>query len=191
MIRHSPMAKLVVLSAVHFCVDFYAGVIVPLPEPTLTRHLGVGLPVVTLIIGCTAFLVNLVQPLGGWLLPKRGLPFILLIAPPLAALAAAIGLTHSIAVTTGLLAVSSIAIGIVHHDHSKILEVFRVEDIGVRRVVDGLSGKFIQRGLGVEALHMAYAAAHEQPDHTLGFGLEMRLAIWLFVFFRCNDSPQR
>ncbi len=114
MIHHSPMTKLVVLSAVHFCVDFYAGVIVPLPEPTLTRHLGVGLPVVTLIIGCTAFLVNLVQPLGGWLLPKRGLPFILLIAPPLAALAAAIGLTHSIAVTTGLLAVSSIAIGIVH-----------------------------------------------------------------------------
>jgi len=114
MIRHSPMAKLIVLSLVHFCVDFYAGVIVPLPEPTLTRHLGVGLPMITLIIGCTAFLINLVQPLGGWLLPKRGIPVILLIAPPTAALAAAIGLTHSVAVTTGLLVLSSIAIGIVH-----------------------------------------------------------------------------
>ena len=53
------------------------------------------------------------------------------------------------------------SIGIVHHNHAKILEVFRVEDIGVRRVADGLPGKFIQRGFGVKALHMAYAAAHE------------------------------
>ena len=53
------------------------------------------------------------------------------------------------------------AISIVHYNHPKILEVFRVEDIGVRRIADGLSGKFIQRGFGVKALHMAYATAHE------------------------------
>src|SRR5262249_61841824 len=39
---------------------------------------------------------------------------------------------------------------------------------------EGLSGMFLQRGLGIEGVDMAGSAAHEQRDHTLGARLEMR-----------------
>ena len=44
------------------------------------------------------------------------------------------------------------------------------ERIGVRRLGDRLAGVSVQGGLGVEALEVAGAADHEQPDHVLGLG---------------------
>ena len=38
-----------------------------------------------------------------------------------------------------------------------------------------LSRVFLKRGFGVERVHVARAAAHEQRDHTLGAGREVRL----------------
>ena len=77
----SARARLVILTLVHFTVDFYGGLTIPLPEPTLVRHLGVALPRVALLIGMCAIVVNLIQPLSGWLLPKRGMPSLLWAAP--------------------------------------------------------------------------------------------------------------
>jgi MFS family permease len=106
--------RLLALTLVHFAVDFCGGLVVPLPEPTLVRHLGVDLPRVALLLGGAALIVNVVQPTSGWLLPKQGLPILLALAPLAAALTACIGLTHSYWMVALMLAVASVGIGIVH-----------------------------------------------------------------------------
>ena len=114
MMLRSNFGRLIILALVHFTVDFYAGMLIPLPEPTLTRHLGLNLASVALLLGGTAIIVNLVQPLSGWILPKRGLPILLLLGPCAAAVIACIGLTHSVFLVAAMLVVGSIGIGIVH-----------------------------------------------------------------------------
>ena len=52
----------------------------------------------------------------------------------------------------------------------------RFEDgLGVGRFVDGLAGVLVEGGFGVEALQVAGAAEHEQPDDRLGLRREVRL----------------
>ena len=46
----------------------------------------------------------------------------------------------------------------------------------VRCAADGLAAIFVQSRLGIEALDVAGAAKHKQPDHALGPGREMRRA---------------
>lgn len=106
--------RLGVLTFLHFAVDFYGGLLIPLPEPTLTEHFAIDIGWVALLVGGCAFLVNLVQPVSGWLLPKKGLPIILLIAPLCAALTSCIGLTQSVVAAVAMLTVASLGIGILH-----------------------------------------------------------------------------
>ena len=53
----------------------------------------------------------------------------------------------------------------------------RVLDVGEGRLGDGLAGVLRQHRLGVEALQVADAAVHEQPDDALGLGREVRPAV--------------
>ena len=57
-----------------------------------------------------------------------------------------------------------------------VLEPVRFENVSVRRVGDGLAGVLVQLRLGVEALEVAGAALHEEPDDALGLGGEVRQA---------------
>lgn len=103
-----------VLSFVHFTVDFYGGLTIPLPEPTLTQHFGVSLAIVMLLVGGTAIIINATQPISGWILPKKGIPVIFLMGPIAAALIACIGLTNSLPAVVAMLITASIGIGIIH-----------------------------------------------------------------------------
>jgi hypothetical protein len=53
----------------------------------------------------------------------------------------------------------------------------RIKDVLVGRLLVGLAGVEIQRGLGIKALKMARPTDHEQPDHVLRPGREMRPAV--------------
>jgi MFS transporter, FSR family, fosmidomycin resistance protein len=159
----SARSRLIVLTITHAVVDFYAGLIVPLVEPTLTTHFGVSLTTISLLVGGSAFVINLVQPLGGALLPRRGMPILLLIAPPVAALMATIGLTHSVLMGAVLMVVSGAAIGIVHPEATLTASAVsrRREGLGVGFFLAGgylgfsagslLSGVWVERA-GIEAL---------------------------------------
>lgn len=106
--------QLAVLTLVHFTVDFYGGLTIPIPEPTLTGHLEVALPMVALLVGGCALLTNIIQPVSQWLLPRRGAPLLLLTAPLMAACVSLIGLSGEYWIVTTLLIVGAIGIGIVH-----------------------------------------------------------------------------
>jgi len=106
--------SLLVLSLAHFIVDFFGGLLTPLPEPTLTRHLGVELGTVAVLLGGCALLTDVIQPLSGWFLPRRGLPFLLLLCPLFASFSSFIGLSHSMAWVAFSLILSATAIGLVH-----------------------------------------------------------------------------
>lgn len=110
----SPTGRILVLTLVHFGVDFFGGIIIPLPEPTLTHHLGVDLATVTFLLGASALLVNVVQPVSGWLLPKRGVPGLLILCPLLAAVVCALGLGRTVPYAAVLLFISAMGIGLVH-----------------------------------------------------------------------------
>jgi len=117
-LRCRPRTALLILAFLHFLVDFYGGLLTPLPQPTLTAHLHTDLGYITLLIGSAALLANLVQPLSGWLLPPKGLPWLLLVTPLIAACAALIGLTSSFVLTAVLLCLSGIGIGLLHPEGS-------------------------------------------------------------------------
>ena len=68
---------------------------------------------------------------------------------------------------------ANVAVGVVRHDDPHIAGELALERIGERRLGDRLAGVSIQGGLGIEALEMAGAADHEQPDDVLGLGREM------------------
>ncbi|MBD3390617.1 MAG: MFS transporter [Chitinivibrionales bacterium] len=132
--------KLLVLTAVHFSVDFFAGLAAPLPEPTLTTHLGVTLTLAALLVGGSGFVINLVQPLAGWLLPKRGMPALLLLGPVCAACMTLVGLSHSFAVAAVLFLISGIGIGIIHPEAALVAS-------GISRRLEGLGmGVFMSGG---------------------------------------------
>ena len=106
--------RLFVLTLVHFSVDFSGGLLIPLLQPTLTNHLGVSIGVVTASTGAAALVVNLVQPVSGWLLPKRRMPGLLLVCPLLSGVVALIGLSSLPAAFAGLLLISAVGTGLVH-----------------------------------------------------------------------------
>lgn len=110
----SDAGRLVVLTLTHFIVDFCGGLTIPLPEPTLTQHLGVSLGQVAMLIGAFAVLVNVVQPISGLLLPRRGLPMLLVVSPLAAALVACIGLAHTTLGVGAMLLVAGLGIGMFH-----------------------------------------------------------------------------
>ena len=113
-VRNGNLFQLLVLTLVHFVVDFYGGLTVPIAEPTLTSHLVVGLPTVAFLIGGCALLINVIQPFSQWFLPSSGAPALLLIAPLMAACVALIGLSGAFWIVAALLIVSAIGIGVVH-----------------------------------------------------------------------------
>jgi predicted MFS family arabinose efflux permease len=113
-LRCGPREAFVLLVLLHFTVDFYGGLPTPILEPTLTTHLRRDIGAVAALIGGWALLINVVQPLSGGLLPRRGLPGLLVAAPLLAALTALIGLTPRITGAAALLFFSALGIGILH-----------------------------------------------------------------------------
>jgi MFS family permease len=120
MIPKNNIFRLVVLMLIHFTVDFYGGLIIPLPEPTLTRHLGVNIGTVALMLGIYTIVANLAQPLSGWILPKKGAPILLLIGPFVAALVTCIGLTSSLWTVNVMLFISAVGVGIIHPEGTLI-----------------------------------------------------------------------
>jgi|GEM_PF-1226381 len=106
--------RLLSLCVLHYVVDYFGGLLAPLPEPTLTSHLNVNLGSIALLLGGCALLTNVIQPLSGCFFPRRGIPVILLIAPIFAALSCLIGLSHSVRWTGMVLVLSSIGIGLLH-----------------------------------------------------------------------------
>ncbi len=106
--------KLAVLMLAHGVVDFYAGLTLPLPEPTLVAHYGTSLTRVMLLISASAILCNAVQPLAGWLLPKRPLPVMLWLCPLLAGLIAWIGISGRYGIGWCLFLISAVGIGALH-----------------------------------------------------------------------------
>ncbi len=111
---NAKMWKLAVLLLCHLTVDFYAGLTLPLPEPTLINHYGASLGRVMLLVAAAAIVCNAVQPLAGLILPRRPLPWLLWVCPLLAATVALIGFATNYAVGWLLFMVSAVGIGVMH-----------------------------------------------------------------------------
>ena len=69
-----------------------------------------------------------------------------------------------------------IAISIRNHQSLK-RQFLRILSVGKGSFSDGLPSVFGQHRLWVEALHVTDTTIHKQPNHTLRFGWEMRLAV--------------
>jgi predicted MFS family arabinose efflux permease len=110
----SPSFRIFVLTLAHFTVDFYVGLIIPLPEPFLINHLNTDLLAVMALVSTSAVIFNGIQPLAGAFLPKRAWPMIMVAAPVLAALTGLVGLTHHYAVVALLLWTAAVGIGCLH-----------------------------------------------------------------------------
>ncbi len=52
-------------------------------------------------------------------------------------------------------------------------QLLGILSVGKRRLGNRLAGIFVEHRFGIEALHVADAAVHEQPDHALGLGSQM------------------
>jgi len=113
-LTESNFFRLCVLAYLHFLVDFYAGLKVTIAEPTLTTHLNSSLGEILLLIGMAGLVVNFSQPIASALLPKKGLPIILLICPILASVISFIGLTDSYIIIGIIFFISAIGIGVLH-----------------------------------------------------------------------------
>ncbi len=75
---------------------------------------------------------------------------------------------------------ADVAVGVILHELPHVARQLVLERLGEGRLGDRLAGILIDRGLGVEALQVAGAADHEQPDDVLGSGSEVRLPVgWL------------
>ena len=72
---------------------------------------------------------------------------------------------------------ANVAVGVVGHHDPHVVGELVLEGLGERRLGDRLARVSIQGGLGIEALQVAGAADHEQPDDVLGPGREMRLSV--------------
>ena len=72
---------------------------------------------------------------------------------------------------------ADVAVCIVRDDDPDVLAERVGDRVGVRRLGDRLAGVLDQRRLGVEALHVARAADHEQPDHVLDSRREVGFAV--------------
>ena len=66
-----------------------------------------------------------------------------------------------------------LAVGIGSHRPLQ-LQLFRILHVGIRRLRDCPAAVFGEHRLRIEALHVAHAAVHEQPDHALGPGGKVR-----------------
>ena len=135
-----PGAALGTLVFLHFLVDFYGGLPVPLLEPTLTNHLGMSIGRVSLLIGGWALLMNIVQPASAWLLPERGVPALLWMCPFAAAVIALMSLSGNPHFFIVLLIVSGLGIGLLHPEG-----VLAAHSLGGRRSGLGV-GMFMSAG---------------------------------------------
>lgn len=123
--------RLGTLVFLHLLVDFYGGLLLPLPEPTLILHYGVSLSRVMLLISASAILVNVVQPLSGFLLPQRRLPLLLWLSPLLAAMATFVGLSGRYWVGGLLLLVSGLGVGLMHPEAAATAQALSGKRMGL------------------------------------------------------------
>ncbi|MFH0911812.1 MAG: MFS transporter, partial [Planctomycetota bacterium] len=110
----SARARFLILIFAHFTADFYGGLLTTLPDPTLKSHLGRSLVDVMYLMSLFSVVVNAIQPITGLLLPKRGVPSLLLRGPLMASAMCCIGFTHSYAGLGALLVLSGLGIGLLH-----------------------------------------------------------------------------
>ena len=131
--------QLIVLALVHFTVDFYAGLTVTIAEPTLTSHLGVGISRVAFLVGGCALLINVIQPVSQWLLPRGGAAILLLVTPLMAATMALIGLSGNYWIVAAMLTVSAVGIGIVHPEGALVAHSLagKHEGMGISSFIAG------------------------------------------------------
>jgi len=174
----STVFKIAVLTWLHFTADFLGGLTLPLPEPTLVQHFNTDLFTVMWVITASALLCNLIQPIAGSLLPKNGLPVLLVICPLLAGLAACIGLTDRIPLFAIMLLLSFTAIGLIHPEAA-----LTVQAIAPRRkslaVASFMSGGFL--GYSTGALAGAWWAKRFLLENFWIFCLPAVLAATLVV----------
>ena len=139
--------RILLLTLLHFLVDFYGGLLTPLSEPTLTEHLSTRLGSVMLLLGIGGIVVNASQPVLGALLPKKGFPPLLILAPIAASLIACIGLTHSFAAVAALIIIAFVGIGAFHPEGLLAVQALSGSRQGFRTAFF-LSGGFLGYSLG-------------------------------------------
>jgi len=140
-------ARILVLTFLHFFVDFYAGLLPPLAEPTLTEHLGTTLGWVMIVLGIGGIVVNAIQPISAALLPKKGFPPLLIIAPALACIISLIGFSTSIAVFAALTIAAYAGIGVLHPEGILMAQALSGSRQGVGTAVF-ISGGFLGYSFG-------------------------------------------
>ena len=149
--------RILILAALHFTIDFYAGLTIPLPEPTLVNHLQRGLPTILFVTTLSSLICNIVQPVAGSLMHRDGHPWLLLVTPPLAALTACVGLVTSLGGFAALFCVAFICIGIVHPEAAWMAQSLTRNRKGLATACF-MSGGFI--GYSTGALVGAWWASH-------------------------------
>jgi FSR family fosmidomycin resistance protein-like MFS transporter len=128
--HRSPVFRIAVLIYAHFTVDFAGGLLLPLPDPTLIVQYQRSLADIMLVISGSALLVNLVQPMAGYLLAGRSIPGLLFLCPSLAALTALIGLSSQYWIFGVLLVLSGLGIGLLHPEGAATLQSLSTKRIG-------------------------------------------------------------
>jgi len=78
-----------------------------------------------------------------------------------------------------------VPIGVGNHQ-SLDRQLLRILCVRKRRFGDRLVGILVEHRLGIEALHMADSAVHEDPDHALG----LRSEVWLTSRWRPLDISE-
>lgn len=111
--RKSGYFHLAVLTIGHLLVDFYFGLFMPLAI-VLAQRLNEPLWRITALMGICGVVVNVVQPLAGWLAPKFGKPVLLAFSPLLALFLALIGLADTFAQLAAVALVAHVGIGVFH-----------------------------------------------------------------------------
>jgi FSR family fosmidomycin resistance protein-like MFS transporter len=130
---------LAALALGHVVVDFYAGMLAPLQEPTLTGHLGRDLAAVAVLLGVFSIAVNVAQPALGLVLRDRAAPWLLVLAPLLAAVMAGLGLTQGYGAALALVLASALGVAVYHPEGAMAVHAAggRRQHLGMSLFVSG------------------------------------------------------
>jgi len=118
---HSTLYRIILLSILHLIVDFFGGLLIPLPDPTLMSFFHSSLAKIMLIVSGTALLVNFIQPLAGFALAEKHIPNMLIFCSLAAGAVSLIGLSDNYWVFTSLLVVAGTGVGLMHPEATMIL----------------------------------------------------------------------
>ncbi len=123
----------------HVTVDFYAGMLAPLQEPTLTVHFGRDLAIIAVLLSMFSIAVNAGQPLLALLLRDRAAPWLLPLTPLLAAVMTGLGLFKSFGAAIALVLISAAGVACYHPEAAMVVQTAdeRRRHIGMSLFVSG------------------------------------------------------